>query len=468
MIGSNYKIIYKNNLKNKMKRKIFVSLSLTLIFLIGVVIFVVKDNSSFFSTNCVLENPKRNREIIAMQRIIPVKDKKNNSLLNKNGRNKVDIDSLKKSSWFNIISEKIKAEEYNLAFDKKEKNFSSPNRKQNLMFTYFKNGFSVKPLLIKTPLFDPNDKNIDDKNKKYKYTNNWNIGIFLTDYGRENLTIPFIGSKFYKNKNMGTVSDGNMKIEYNNTPKGMRQDFILNRKTGGEGNLLLSFKIKTKLQFSVDGNNIKFYNSRNKTEMSYSDLKIYDKIGRNIEGQFVKLNDNTIQICVIDNNAEYPLRIDPLSSTPDWTHTGQTDSEIFGFSIASAGDVNKDGYGDVIISADNHSSSKGSGGKVYVYYGSPSGLPTDRSWTKGSENNNFDQFGWSVSTAGDVNGDGYSDIVVSAVNYESAKGKVYVFYGHSNGLSSNADWTQTRKTIRMSMVFRFQQLVMSTVMDLVI
>ncbi|MEZ4824318.1 MAG: integrin alpha [Ignavibacteria bacterium] len=52
--------------------------------------------------------------------------------------------------------------------------------------------------------------------------------------------------------------------------------------------------------------------------------------------------------------------------------------------------------------------------------------------------------GFSVATAGDVNGDGYSDVIVGAPKYdngETDEGQAFVFHGSATGLSSTANWT---------------------------
>ncbi len=52
-------------------------------------------------------------------------------------------------------------------------------------------------------------------------------------------------------------------------------------------------------------------------------------------------------------------------------------------------------------------------------------------------------FGNSVSTAGDVNGDGYSDVIVGAPYYDNGEdneGRAYVYYGSASGLSTAANW----------------------------
>ncbi|MEZ4824330.1 MAG: integrin alpha [Ignavibacteria bacterium] len=145
-----------------------------------------------------------------------------------------------------------------------------------------------------------------------------------------------------------------------------------------------------------------------------------------------------------DENAVYPITIDPLSTSPDWTAEGDQTNSNFGYSVASAGDVNNDGFSDVIIGAPYYTNGELLEGRVFVYYGSASGLPDSANWTKES-NSIRAQYGNSVSTAGDVNNDNYDDVIIGAHVYDNdslnAAGRVYVYYGSDSGLSETADWT---------------------------
>ncbi|HEC76242.1 MAG TPA: hypothetical protein ENI33_03140, partial [Thermoplasmatales archaeon] len=128
-----------------------------------------------------------------------------------------------------------------------------------------------------------------------------------------------------------------------------------------------------------------------------------------------------------------------------WTDIGENAFDYFGYSVSIAGDVNGDGYNDVIIGAYGNDDAGSYAGKAYVYYDSFSGLSSTPDWTATGENA-FDYFDYSISTAGDVNGDGYDDIIIGAYGNDDAgsdTGKVYVYYGSSSGLSSTPDWTDT-------------------------
>jgi len=114
-------------------------------------------------------------------------------------------------------------------------------------------------------------------------------------------------------------------------------------------------------------------------------------------------------------------------STPDLVMTGAAAGDNFGSSVASAGDVNRDGYADLIVGAPLNDAGGNAAGRAYVYFGgsSPDNVP-DLTLTGVAA---FDRFGNSVAGAGDVNGDGYGDVIVGASSHSVGIGQAYVFYG---------------------------------------
>ncbi len=125
-----------------------------------------------------------------------------------------------------------------------------------------------------------------------------------------------------------------------------------------------------------------------------------------------------------------------LSTTADWTAESDQEWAWFGFSVSSAGDVNGDGYDDVIVGAPGYNNDEG---QAFVFFGSPSGLSTTPDWTTESDQADA-HFCYSVSSAGDVNGDGFDDVIVGASLNEKGQGRAFVYHGSPSGLSLNADW----------------------------
>jgi hypothetical protein len=106
-----------------------------------------------------------------------------------------------------------------------------------------------------------------------------------------------------------------------------------------------------------------------------------------------------------------------------------------GWSVSSAGDVNGDGYSDVIVGADRYNNGHTDEGAAFVYHGSASGLSTTAS-SQLECNQAGARIGFSVSSAGDVNGDGYSDVIVGAYAYDNGQtneGAAFVYYGNAGG-----------------------------------
>jgi hypothetical protein len=108
---------------------------------------------------------------------------------------------------------------------------------------------------------------------------------------------------------------------------------------------------------------------------------------------------------------------------------GAAADDQFGVSVSGAGDVNGDGYADVIVGAPGNAAAGSAAGGAYIFYGGPSaGAVAGLTLTGEAANDNF---GFSVSGAGDVNGDGYADVIVGAYLYEDGgrfDGPPYVFY----------------------------------------
>ncbi|MBK9226722.1 MAG: FG-GAP repeat protein [Ignavibacteria bacterium] len=132
-----------------------------------------------------------------------------------------------------------------------------------------------------------------------------------------------------------------------------------------------------------------------------------------------------------------------MSASSNWNAEGNQAYTNFGLSVSTAGDVNGDGYSDVIVGAYNFDNVQTQEGAAFVFHGSANGLSTFSSWN--AEGNQASaEFGNSVSTAGDVNGDGYSDVIVGAFLYDNGQtdeGISFVYYGSASGLSLTSNWT---------------------------
>ena len=106
--------------------------------------------------------------------------------------------------------------------------------------------------------------------------------------------------------------------------------------------------------------------------------------------------------------------------------------------MATAGDVNGDGYSDVIVGAPRYDNGQTDEGRAFVYHGSAAGLAPPPAWTAEGNQAGAD-FGGSVATAGDVNGDGYSDVIVGAPVYDNGQtdeGRAFVYHGSAAGLGA--------------------------------
>jgi hypothetical protein len=345
--------------------------------------------------------------------------------------------------WQAKAEQYIAETEYYFKKDGNNPVFYAANRAQRLGFSINELGYKISPEVFL-------DKKTMNKN--------WvqDISFAGIRRGQEEL----LANKQYRyqlDKGELNYTYPGFSIQYINNEKGLRQNFVVQKKLPGAENLELLLKYKGPLTPAIGKNGIEFSNN-NITKLFYEDLKVWDANKKIVKARFELRDHNIIAIVVEDSMAQYPITIDPLNKVPDWTGTAEgilppiigqlAIDAAYGYSVAGVRDVNEDGFDDVAIGAPAMvdviagTGSLAAVGAVFVYYGSPTGLPVAPSaMLQPTTSVAGALFGYSIA-GGDVNNDGNSDIIVGApldniiVNGQSGTiGKAYVFNGAT--LSTN-------------------------------
>ncbi|MFL5260183.1 MAG: M10 family metallopeptidase C-terminal domain-containing protein [Hyphomicrobiales bacterium] len=140
-------------------------------------------------------------------------------------------------------------------------------------------------------------------------------------------------------------------------------------------------------------------------------------------------------------------RLSELNGLNGFRIKGETAGDLSGTSVAS-GDINGDGFSDVIIGAPEADPSGASSGATYVFFGKAKGAPKDVNLFNLNGLNGFsvageiagDRSGGSVS-AGDINGDGFDDLIIGAAGDPNGDGSgaTYVVFGAAGGFRAQVN-----------------------------
>jgi hypothetical protein len=122
------------------------------------------------------------------------------------------------------------------------------------------------------------------------------------------------------------------------------------------------------------------------------------------------------------------IDLSTLDATRGFVIQGDSAYDLAGWSVASAGDINADGFADLIVGANEGDDGGENAGEAYVVFGKAASFGAAIDLTSLSAADGFiiqgdsanDNAGWAVASAGDINGDGFADLIVGAYKGDSA------------------------------------------------
>ncbi|WP_353717488.1 FG-GAP-like repeat-containing protein [Dyadobacter sp. 676] len=329
------------------------------------------------------------------------------------------------------IQNDIAKREYHITYDSARHALQSPNRQHNLRAYYQPGSLSIQ-------------NRIDSAGRSFR-VKLVNKGIYADG---ELIAEAKANGRTETRDDTLKIDHGAFTEEFINNQAGIRQNFIIAHAPAHTQQLSVHLLVQGLHARQVDDGRLAFYSNDGgeRTDLlTYSDLKCWDANGKLLAANLA-LSGKEIAINVEVANAAYPVTIDPIIANGNPANADKT-LEInqsyawLGFSVSTAGDVNGDGYSDILVGAPKYDNGQADEGAAFLYPGTAGGISLAATVLECNQANA--QMGYSVSNAGDINKDGFSDIMVGVPYYDASasnEGVVMIYKGSANGLVTNSPY----------------------------
>lgn len=235
-----------------------------------------------------------------------------------------------------------------------------------------------------------------------------------------------------------TMTWSMLSARFDNSEHGLAAAWTLSQRPEGKGLRLLDLAIGDAAAALHDGGVL--------LQGAAGALRLGDFAASDARGHRMTLTPTTygdrVRLAVDDRDASYPITIKLLvTAVADAILEAHQANARLGVSVAAAGDVNGDGYTDVLVGAPDYDSGQVNEGAAFLYLGGAGvfDLVADAQLEADQANA---QMGASVASAGDLNGDGYADVVVGAPRYDidqPDEGAAFVYFGAVGAFNPQAD-----------------------------
>ncbi|NML22937.1 T9SS type A sorting domain-containing protein [Pseudoflavitalea sp. G-6-1-2] len=345
-------------------------------------------------------------------------------------RNNATTDSTVSTTVIEAVTNDIRRREYHIRSDEKKQLYQASNRA---------NRFRTQ--------FSGNKYRLGSRDK----TNDWHLQLTTESVtaGNKSIVTADQQPKVTADKEQLDFAFAGYTVQYINNDEGVRQNFIIHEAPDNTGSVAI--RLKTEGMQAGQLNDSVLIFSQDQHQFTYSGLRAWDANGQALTSS-LKLINNTIELTTDTRNAVFPVTIDPIIAAGNPTNANtllesNQNNASLGYSVSGAGDLNGDGYGDVVIGVRNYDDVETDEGAAFVYYGSANGINA-ASLAILQVNKTGASFGHSVAFAGDVNADGFGDIIVGAPNYWTTSaavnpGAAFIYLGSATGISTTPARTLT-------------------------